>query len=157
MSYKDEQWNIREATLGDIAEGAFEEWVTKSGWIYERYGLERPAVDMRKIIPFVRYTPDYLLDNGVEVSLVEVQGCGRDQTFKFKVDKLDALQDWWYNVYDQNPVRVWLWDEFNQRSWLFDIQELMLKLDAHGVEGSFPEGKEYVAISTEHLDGHDDL
>lgn len=149
MSYSEQQWSIREKTLGDIAEGAFERHYTELGFRFERYGLNRPDVDMWKLDPFARYTPDYLLDSGNDVSLVEVQGCGRDQTFKFKDDKIDALLDWHHNV--SNYVAMWLWDEIGQRFWVIGIPELCVVLDKHGRTGSFPEGKRYTAIKTEHL------
>jgi len=108
VSFKDEVWNTREATLGDIAETAFEHnYGPNSGWQWERYGLNRPRVSMFNIDPFVRYTPDYLLEGpDGTVRLVEVQGCGRDGLFKFKDDKIDALLDWHYQTNESTDNQV---------------------------------------------------
>lgn len=155
MSFKDEVWNTREATLGDIAETAFEHnYGPNSGWQWERYGLNRPRVSMFNIDPFVRYTPDYLLEGpDGTVRLVEVQGCGRDGLFKFKDDKIDALLDWHYQTNERGEVvHVWLWDEIHSRCWLVPIFGLIKLLEKHGQPGQFPEGKPYIAIHIEHLD-----
>lgn len=149
MTYSEQQWHIREATLGDIAEGSFERHCETADYPFERYGLNRPLVDMRLVPAFVRYSPDYLVEIDGECLLMEVQGCGRDQTFKFKDDKIDALLDWDYTA---GRVHVWLWDEIGQRHWTLPIHRLCDLLDKHGVQGSFPEGKPYWSLKTEHLD-----
>ena len=102
-SFKDEEWNDRVAILGDPAEKKFQEWAARSGIGCVKYGLDRPPVNLSRVSAFVRYTPDFLTDNG----LVEVQGCGSDQLMKFKHDKLQALMQW----QRRDHVNVWLWNQ----------------------------------------------
>ena len=102
--FRDETWEQREKTLGDPAENAFRQWADNRQLAYVRFGLERPPIDMRRVPTMLRYTPDFLTDQG----LFEVQGCGQDQKFKFKHDKLFALR-WWNRQAD--TTQVWLWNQ----------------------------------------------
>ena len=102
-TFKDQNWEERVEVLGDPGEKAFQEYASRRGLGAVKYGLDRPPVDLRRTSTFVRYTPDFLTDEG----LVEVQGCGRDQLFKFKHDKLQALMQWQRH----DHVNVWLWNQ----------------------------------------------
>ena len=102
-SFKDQNWEERVEVLGDPAEKAFQEYASRRGLAVVKYGLDRPPVDLGRVSAFVRYTPDFLTSEG----LVEVQGCGRDQQFKFKADKLVALMQWQRHQH----VNVWLWNQ----------------------------------------------
>lgn len=92
---------MREATLGDEAEGVYDSVLPlgKS----DRYGLRRPDIDVRKLRPFIRYTPDRLTQAG---PLVEVVGLGRDGILKFKQEKLEALAEWNRN----EAVYIFVWN-----------------------------------------------
>lgn len=103
MSYKDEQWDQRIEMLGDPGENAFREYAAGRQLGHVKFGLDRPPVDLRRTSAFVRYAPDFLTDEG----LIEVQGCGKDQTFKFKHEKLRALTQW----NRAETVKVWLWNQ----------------------------------------------
>lgn len=102
-SFKDQNWEERVEVLGDPAERRFQEYASRRELGVVKYGLDRPPVDLSRTSTFVRYTPDFLTDEG----LVEVQGCGRDQLFKFKHEKLRALLQWQRH----DHVNVWLWNQ----------------------------------------------
>ena len=102
-SFKDGTWEERVEVLGDVGEKAFREYAARRQLGAVKFGLDRPPVDLGRISTFVRYTPDFLTDEG----LVEVQGCGRDQTFKFKHEKLTALRQW----HRHQHVNIWLWNQ----------------------------------------------
>lgn len=143
MSFKDKNWNARFQAMGDEAEGIFEQ-VYPNG--FTRYGLDRPPIQMHKLEPFIRYTPDYLTSQGP----VEVQGFGYDQVAKIKVDKLEALLMW-----DAiQPTRLFLWDSHQQRHAMLAIDEVK-RMVKHGdvTVQSFPEGKEYYAIPAARIGG----
>jgi hypothetical protein len=69
---------------------------------------------------FVRFTPDYVTAKG----LVEVQGFGRDQTFKLKHAKWAALQLW----HDMFRTDLFVYDSTNTRYGfirMVDMQDLL--------------------------------
>lgn len=95
-------------TMGDTAEAIFED-VYPEG--FARYGLSRPPVKVGELPAKFRFTPDYLTSKG----LVEVQGFGRDQTVKLKLDKFSALGQW----HADWRVDLFLWDSHKKRyGWL---------------------------------------
>lgn len=102
-TFKDQNWEARVDVLGDPAETAFQEYAARRNLGVVKYGLDRPPVNLSRTTAFVRYSPDFLTDEG----LVEVQGCGRDQLFKFKHEKLRALMQWQRHEH----VSVWLWNQ----------------------------------------------
>jgi hypothetical protein len=114
--------------MGDQSEGVFEYLCDLAGVKYVRYGLNRPPISLRNVSAFVRFTPDYLLGD----KLVEVQGFGRDQKFKLKVDKLQALHAWSLH----HPVWLWAWDSKNKRAFGAPIMDIALEANA----GAFPQG-----------------
>lgn len=142
-SFKDLPFSERFKHLGDEAEEAFErEWADVP---FDRSGWNRPTVDMRKMPKNVCYMPDYVAMVGGKVSWVEVQGCGKDQLFKFKLDKLEALK-WWKCT--GMPVYLWLWDATHEIGYTISIDKLFMmtmNLNKHGgSQGVYPEGKRYV-------------
>src|SRR6266498_2550714 len=96
-SFRDQDWQARYQGMGDLAEGAFEE-VHQYGFV--RWGLDRPPIQVHKLPKRIRFAPDYLTTH----SFVEVQGFGKDQVIKLKLDKYDALR--WWNVL--HPVDLFL-------------------------------------------------
>lgn len=155
QTFSERQWKQRERTLGDPAENAFEAWCKQRGHKCAPYGLRRPDVDLSYVPAFIRYTPDFLTQFG----LVEVQGCGRDQTFKFKHDKLDALDQWSYQAGLGFGLRLFLWNQTIDQSVLVDFEllhELLLKeVNADGpvyrTDGVFDGTKPYVSITWDDL------
>lgn len=106
---------------------------------------------MGKMPKNICYMPDYVMDgpDGVP-AWYEVQGCGADQLFKFKLDKLEALK-WWKCT--GMGVNLWLWDATNQRSFTISIDRLffmsMALKDFGGSQDVYPEGKRYVQFPCE--------
>ncbi len=105
-----QDFNKRFESLGDLAEGKFEEW---SDCNFMRYGLDRPPLAIWKLAPRIRHTPDYLTSN----YLVECQGFGRKQIVHMKFDKWESLQ-WW----DRNA----------RESRTHDTQELFRRNPSNG-------------------------
>lgn len=135
MSFKDRRWESRFEAMGDQAEAKFEE-VCDRGFV--RYGLNRPPIRMSMLPEFVRYTPDYLTSK----CFVEVQGFGRDQTFKLKVDKYQALVAW--SAF--HPVEIFIYDSYNDRSIQLTLDDVYQLWQDYGSGGSFPEGKQYWSV-----------
>ncbi len=137
MSFRDKSFEDRLAAggMGDEAEGVFER-VYPKGWA--RYGLCRPPIQMHKIPARLRYTPDYITSG----TLVEVQGFGRDQTFKLKIDKWQALH-FWNSVM---LVQLFVWDTTNKRWCIIPLLEIDKLVEQCGEIRHFPEGKAYMAI-----------
>lgn len=141
MSFKDRGWGNRFNQMGDEAEGVFEA-VYPQGWA--RYGLNRPPIQMGKLPPKIRYTPDYVTSKG----LIEVQGFGRDQTFKLKDDKYDALNQWHLDF----RVDLFVWDTTNKRYGYVRLHDFMEAWEEHGWRDAFDDGRNpYMAIKAEHL------
>ena len=144
MTFKDQNWSERVAVLGDPAESAFMEHARNTGLSFVKFGLDRPPIDLRRIPGFVRYTPDFLTPKG----LIEVQGCGRDQTFKFKHDKLTALRQWQRHAH----VNVWLWNEPLDDWRMLPVPKLWTLCQGRGgprIDGTFDpdtNAKPYAAV-----------
>lgn len=135
-SFRNRSWNQRFQGMGDEAEAQFEQWAKENERGFARYGLNRPPLQVHRLPHLIRYTPDYLMTH----YLVEVQGFGRDQRFKLKTEKLNALREWAY----YHPVRLFAWDSTNQRRIFITLDEIEWLLEHRDVPmGSFPEGKDY--------------
>jgi hypothetical protein len=92
----------------------------------------------------VRYSPDYLMSG----KFVEVQGFGRDQTFKLKLDKFGCLS-WWNDLL---PVDLFIFDSQNSRWQLMELHGIDSMLGRGvGELKFFPEGKPYFAFPATHL------
>lgn len=142
MSFKDAPFSQRFAKLGDEAEGVFEA-VWPKAW--ERWGINRPSVSLRSVPAFVRQAPDYWDSDG----FIEVMGFGRDQTFKLKDEKHEALLDWaahWM-------VRIFVWDSHKKQwsiAWLHEIEEALVN---EGWDDVFSDGPTFVALKAAHWPG----
>lgn len=128
MSFKDQSFGARFQAMGDAAETQFEAWCEANRIPFWRYGLNRPPISLAKVGAFVRFTPDYLLGD----KLVEVQGFGRDQLFKLKGEKLQALHAWSLH----HPVHLWAWDSTHKRCFMAPIVDIALEANA----GAFTSG-----------------
>lgn len=147
MGYANQTWGQRVGTLGDIAEGIFEQ-LSPLG-LAVPYGLRRPPFKVANLTPEQRNTPDYLTGTG---DFVEVQGCGRDNTLKLKVEKLDALKAW----SKLGPLKFFFWNS-NTEEWALISYDQLKKLVTKGKRTSgvqaFPDGNEYIAVEWDWLDG----
>lgn len=144
MTFKDETWDERFKSMGDQAEGEFE--TRHQNWA--RFGFNRPDIDMSKNSAVLNSAPDYVYGPNGRNVMVEVQGCGKDQLFKFKDDKLVALKQW--KTFTGMDVFLWLWDASTESAYWISIDNLWIRslkpLYYGGSHGTFPEGKEYVAF-----------
>tara|TARA_R100001463_G_scaffold4829_1_gene17233 strand:- start:1714 stop:2154 length:441 start_codon:yes stop_codon:yes gene_type:complete len=132
--FKDRAFEHRFKLMGDLAEQAFEtSW--KKGFV--RYGLNRPPLKMSSLPLEIRHTPDYLTSS----HLVEVQGIGKDQKLKLKLDKWKAL-DWWNMVH---PLLFFIYDSFNDRVTMLEWETLTNLCKDAEIE-TFKEGKKYYAV-----------
>lgn len=125
--------------MGDTAEGKFEQIHDALGVKYYRFGLNRPPFKVISLPRFIRYTPDYLMAD----RLIEVQGIGRDATFKLKPDKHAVLMAWNDMVY---PVELWVWDSHRGKYATKALTEIPLTQI-----GEFNDGKAYYAVDRVHL------
>lgn len=139
-AFKDGTWAQRYTKLGDEAEGMFELYakdVLDKGFV--RTGLDRPPLALYMLPTRERYRPDYLMSD----CYVEVQGLGRDQTFKLKLDKWNCLC-FWNGIH---PVRIYVWDSHKKRECMFDLFEIERLLgEGRGNIAAFPEKKPYFAL-----------
>lgn len=141
MSFKDGNFRQRFGAMGDEAEAVFEATYPRA---WTRYGLNRPAIQLKDVPPFIRFTPDYLTSHGA----VEVQGFGNDQLAKFKVVKLDALVEW-DEIF---PVTFFLYDKTNQRYGYSPLYSILSTIqEGNGDLRTFPEGTPYWALPAEGL------
>jgi pullulanase/glycogen debranching enzyme len=138
MSFKDKNFAARYGDMGDLSEGAFEQWCQDNNLNYIRWGLDRPPLNLRMLPTRLRYSPDYLTSN----SFVECQGFGRDNVFKLKIEKHGALH-WWA---DLHPVQLWILDSHKSKACFMPLNALD-NLLPHAELHAFPEGKPYFAIS----------
>lgn len=144
MSFKDQSWGKRfqAGGMGEEAESQFETWAQEIGLGYCRYGLDRPPIQVHRLDPFIRYTPDYLMSG----KLVEVQGFGNDQKFKLKQEKMNALNQW--NHYHR--VHLFAWDRTNERRFMVPLPSLV-DASLHVPTGYFDGDKLYYEYSAESL------
>lgn len=141
MSFAQAPWTKRFTQMGDEAEAKFER---SYGSGFTRYGLNRPNIKVADLPLVIRYTPDYLTNEG----FVECKGVGKDQLLKLKLDQLFALQ-WWDGLM---LVRVFIWDSFNGRWTMLTLDDLRRQCEKHGSLGQFPEGKPIWQMKLSFLD-----
>jgi hypothetical protein len=137
MAFHQKNWHQRFQQMGDEAENIFET-VSPINWV--RTGLNRPPISVSALPVAVRYMPDYLTSR----CWVEVQGCGRDQLFKFKHEKLEALVAW-----EQfgHPVEIFLWNRTNQSHTQISLSELYdCFVSQDCVQGEYEEGKTWIGV-----------
>jgi hypothetical protein len=140
LAFRDQPFAERYRRLGDEAEGVFESVFPRR---FARYGLDRPAINLDFVPPFVRYSPDYITTDG----FVEVQGMGRDRQFKLKNDKLDALCHWNRHL----ATVMFVWDSDARRYGTCGLPALYCAMLGQGVAGCFDYAKPYRALHVDAL------
>jgi hypothetical protein len=96
--------------------------------------------------------PDYLTAR----SWVEVQGCGRDQVFKFKQEKLAALVEWERST--EHPVEIFLWNKTAHQCIQVPLETIiMLAAQDGALTGMFDETKPWVGLEPHQFDGWRDV
>ncbi len=141
-SFKDKSWDERYAAggMGELAEAKFEDVCKRTlRKNFERYGLDRPCLQVGKLPVRIRYQPDYLMSEG----FVEVQGFGAKQTMALKVEKYNALQ-FWHQVH---PVAIFVFDSHNDRWTMVGLRRVDGWINSGRTElRYFPEGKAYFQV-----------
>lgn len=141
MSFSGGSWAAREATLGDPAEECFRE-VYELG--FADYGLRRPPIQVHRLSPKVRYTPDFVTSAG----LIEAMGVGNDQILKLKLEKFVALLSW----ATDETVQLFIYDSCNERYCFVPMASLHLAIAQHAEYGVFDDGKPYHGIDIRKLE-----
>lgn len=137
--FRDRPFSARIGAMGDQAEQIFER-VYDHGWV--RFGLNRPPIAVHRLPKQLRYSPDYLTTHG----FLEVQGFGRDQQFKLKMDKAWALQ-WWNELH---PVDLFAYDSKNDRFGFAPLADVLDVAQSSPVK-QFREGNQYWSIRSDDL------
>lgn len=103
----------RWSKMGDTAEKAFVEAHPNA----HRLGLDRTTLNTRKMNARLRYTPDYMLEDGA----YEVMGFASrgNNVLKLKCEKLDALREWSILI----PTKLWVRDSSTGNVYCADIDE----------------------------------
>lgn len=96
----------------------------------------------------LKHLPDYYAGDGY---LVEVVGCGRDRTLKFRTTKVNALQVW----HAIQPVYIFVYHS-TTRTWVLVYWEEFLDIYAAAkrqfkVQKFSSDGNEYVPIPLDWL------
>lgn len=111
--YYTQPFHLRYAALGDTAETAFLTTHPKA----HRLGLSRPQLSVIKMDPNLRYTPDFMLEDGAyEVMGFSSRGNG---SLKLKFEKADALRSWDMLI----PTHLWVYDSGRKRYWCAPIRD----------------------------------
>lgn len=142
--FHEQDWTGRFAVLGDTAEKKFIEWCERHELPWVRFGLERPPISLRDVPARLRYAPDFMQSR----RMVEVQGLGRDQLLKVKVDKFGALHHWNEIKTDRfDGVWFFVWDSHKKRECQFPLGMLDRLLNTGVAElAYFHEQKPYFAF-----------
>lgn len=141
QTFSERPFEQRIGQLGDQAEAVFEA-VYPQGWA--RYGLCRPPINLATVPPMIRYSPDYITAKG----FVEVQGFGRDQTFKLKASKYEALNAW-HGLF---RVDLFAYDSHNKRYGFMRLHDWFVAAEEHGWNGAFDNGANpFIALHADHL------
>lgn len=108
--------------MGDRAEGAFIEQYPNA----HRLGLNRTTLNTRKMSARLRYTPDFLLEDGA----YEVMGFASrgNNAIKLKLEKLDALREWDMII----PTFLWVRDSSTNNVWCATVHQWADACHQHG-------------------------
>ena len=129
--YFERPFYARYGALGDKAEGVFEDVNPRA----HRLGLNRPALNLAKMHPHLRYTPDFLTEDGAyEVMGFSSKGNG---SLKLKFEKADALKAWDFIM----PTHLWVYDSGAKRYWCAPIRDWLDACYEHAERRWFPDNK----------------
>lgn len=112
-AFHQQPFKTRWMQMGDKAEAAF---VTRYPNAH-RLGLDRTSLNVKTMPARLRYTPDFLLEDGA----YEVMGFASrgNNVLKLKCEKIDALRDWSIVI----PTFLWVRDSSTDRIWCAPINE----------------------------------
>ncbi len=153
MAYRDQPFEARYATLGDIAENVYLQ-VTPLGNT-TRYGFRRPKGLKFSMLPEVaRHSPDFI----TPTHLVEVVGLGRDGILKsIKTTKYEALKVWSKiaKMTGLMGLVIFVWNssehQFLVVSWEAIVKEVSYSKRKHGVQKFESDGNEYYQLEWDRL------
>jgi hypothetical protein len=143
-TFRDRGWAERVKHLGDEAEAVYELDRTNRKIRFTRNGINRPPFTGREInlLPeWVKHGPDYIESWKGKPRFVEVQGIGRDQVFKLKDEKHQAL------AFCDNDmgVHLFIWNNVSRRYILLPLVQVSLMVLAASQAGDVgvfdPEGR----------------
>jgi hypothetical protein len=97
----------------------------------DRWGLDHPPFDMQNLSSIVRYAPDRIMAR----KLVECKGLGKDGVLKIKIEQLEALR-FWDHIH---PVAIFIWDAFNKRWTMMELDALIQACHKNGALEQFPD------------------
>lgn len=129
VEFHERPFAARYAAMGDRAESAFEALHPKA----HRLGLNRPALNMSKMTAEMRYTPDYMTEDGA----FEIMGFSSrgNAALKLKCEKLDALLAWNLLM----PVSLWVFDSARNRCWSAPVRQWADACHVHAERLFFPD------------------
>lgn len=137
MAFHERSFKERFLVLGDIAESVYLN-VAPLGKS-ERLGWRRPQVSMKKMSLELKHMPDFYADTG---ELVEVVGCGKDHTLKFKVSKRRALDTW----HTMQTVVIFVWNS-DLEEWVVVEWDAFKALAVAAPVKEFHDGNKYTPLS----------
>jgi hypothetical protein len=128
--------------MGDLAESAFLVCHPQAHVL----GLRRPSLNFRKMHARIRYTPDFLLEDGA----YEVMGYASrgNNVLKLKLDKLAALCQWDLVI----PTNLWVYDSSTKTPCCAPINSWAEACHDHGEIKRFKDNsKAYWELRPEHF------
>ena len=154
MEYRDQPFAKRFATMGDEAEGVYQE--ARPLGKTTRFGFRRPQGIKFGMLPDVaKHMPDFI----TTTYLVEVCGLGRDGILKsIKVSKYDALKVW--NKIAQMigliGVAIFVWNSAEKQylvlAWKAIVEEVAYSKKKHNGPLAFEnDGNQYYPLEWERL------
>lgn len=126
--------------MGDVAEAAFQERYPNA----HRVGLDRTALNTRKMSARLRYAPDFMLEDG----FYEVMGYASrgNNVLKVKGEKLRALLAWDLIA----PTFLWARDSSKGHTQVARVSDWYEACERHGSIQFFPDNdKMYWELSPE--------
>lgn len=142
--FHERPFGARFAALGDQAEEAFGSLNPRA----HRLGLCRPQLNMAKMQATMRYTPDFLTEDGAyEVMGFSSKGNG---TLKLKLEKADALTCWGLIM----PTWLWVYDSGRKRYWCEPARDWIGACHQHAERKFFNDNnRAYWELHHEHFPG----
>lgn len=142
MGFKDKPFQERWKQMGDQAEKAYLRTYNGAHHKHDKFGWDRTDLDTSRMSPKLRYMPDFMtVSTGGAAWLTECVGFGKDQLLKFKVEKLEALQEW-----DKDcRTFVFIYDSSRDYHAMTRVDALQYRAAGCPIK-RFPEGKEYYEI-----------
>jgi len=145
MSFHQQSFNSRFASMGDEAEAVYDAIFPKS----IPFGLNRPPFSMTGMTEEMKATPDRM----ERLCFVECQGFGRDQILKLKPHKLNALTVWAEHI---GPVDFFAWNR-TEKLWYRSPLYMWRNAAARdGVLDNYHDGPAYLGLPVERFptEGH---